>query len=247
MTQVQNPYGSPNQPHGHGAQGHGAQGHGAQGHGPQGHGPYAPPSFPAPGGFGPGGPGFAPGTPNGFGGPPAKKRTGAVVGSILAALVVAGLGIGAFFLLGGKVLDTAEAERQIVALTEEQAGVTVTDVTCPEDVELAAGTVSTCTAQVEGQEVSYTVEQTDDEGNVTIASEDVFVQVADVEAALVSTFATDAGLDVTASCDADDRTVLVAGDGLQLTCTATLVDDPSDTGEVLADIDAEGNVTFDAS
>ncbi len=245
MTQVQNPYGSPNQPHGHGP-----QGHGPQGHGPQAQGPYAPPSFPAPGGFGPGGPGgpgFAPGAPNGFGAPPAKKRTGAIVGSILAALVVAGLGIGAFFLLGGKVLDTAEAERQIVALTEEQAGVTVTDVTCPEDVELAAGTVSTCTAQVEGQEVSYTVEQTDDEGNVTIASEDVFVQVADVEAALVSTFATDAELDVTASCDADDRTVLVAGDGLQLTCTATLVDDPSDTGEVLANIDAEGNVTFDAS
>ena len=245
MTQVQNPYGSPNQPHGHGP-----QGHGPQGHAPQGHGPYAPPSFPAPGGFapgGPGGPGFAPGAPNGFGAPPAKKRTGAIVGSILAALVVAGLGIGAFFLLGGKVLDTAEAERQIVALTEEQAGVTVTDVTCPDDVELAAGTVSTCTAQVEGQEVTYTVEQTDDEGNVTIASEDVFVQVADVEAALVSTFATDAELDVTASCDADDRTVLVAGDGLQLTCTATLVDDPSDTGEVLANIDAEGNVTFDAS
>ena len=245
MTQVQNPYGSPNQPHGHGP-----QGHGPQGHAPQGHGPYAPPSFPAPSGFapgGPGGPGFAPGAPNGFGAPPAKKRTGAIVGSILAALVVAGLGIGAFFLLGGKVLDTAEAERQIVALTEEQAGVTVTDVTCPDDVELAAGTVSTCTAQVEGQEVTYTVEQTDDEGNVTIASEDVFVQVADVEAALVSTFATDAELDVTASCDADDRTVLVAGDGLQLTCTATLVDDPSDTGEVLANIDAEGNVTFDAS
>ena len=245
MTQVQNPYGSPNQPHGPGP-----QGHGPQGHGPQAQGPYAPPSFPAPGGFGPGGPGgpgFAPGAPNGFGAPPAKKRTGAIVGSILAALVVAGLGIGAFFLLGGKVLDTAEAERQIVTLTEEQAGVTVTDVTCPDDVELAAGTVSTCTAQVEGQEVTYTVEQTDDEGNVTIASEDVFVQVADVEAALVSTFATDAELDVTASCDADDRTVLVAGDGLQLTCTATLVDDPSDTGEVLANIDAEGNVTFDAS
>jgi hypothetical protein len=231
MTQVQNPY-PPVPPQG------------------QGQGPYAPPQFPAPGGYGPGGPGgpgFAPGVPNGYGPPPAKKRTGAIVGTILTVLVVAGLGIGAFFLLGGKVLDTAEAERQIVALTEEQAGVTVTDVTCPDDVELAAGTVSTCTAQVEGQEVTYTVEQTDDEGNVTIASEDVFVQVADVEAALVSTFATDAELEVTASCDADDRTVLVAGDGLQLTCTATLVEDPSDTGEVLANIDAEGNVTFDAS
>ncbi len=241
MTQVQNPYASPTPPQGptpHGPTPYGpaSQGHAPQGHAPQGHGPYAPPPFPVPGG-----------APAGYGPPPAKKRTGAIVGTILTVLVVAGLGIGAFFLLGGRVLDTAEAERQIVALTEEQAGVTVTDVTCPDDVELAAGTVSTCTAQVEGQEVSYTVEQTDDEGNVTITSEDVFVQVADVEAALVATFATDAELDVTASCDAQDRSVLVAGDGLQLTCTAVLVDDPSDTGEVVADIDAEGNVTFDAS
>lgn len=229
MTQVQNPYASPNQPHG-----------------PQGQqGPYAPPPFPAHGG--PAGPGF--GGP-GFGAPPAppaRRRTGAIVGTVLAVLAVAGLGIGAFLLLGGKVLDTAEAERQIVALTEDQAGVTVTDVTCPEDVELAAGTVSTCTAQVEGQEVTYSVEQTDDEGNVTITSDAVFVQVTDVEAALVSTFAADAGLDVTATCDAGERSVLVAGDGLQLTCTAALVEDPSDSGEVVADIDAEGNVTFDAS
>ena len=230
MTQVQNPY-PPVPPQG------------------QGQGPYAPPQFPAPGGYGPGGPGgpgFAPGVPNGYGPPPAKKRTGAIVGTILTVLVVAGLGIGAFFLLGGKVLDTAEAERQIVALAEEQAGVTVTDVTCPEDVELAAGTVTTCTASLEGQEVTFTVEQTDAEGNVTIASDAVFVPVTDVEAALVSQFAAEAEVDVTASCESD-HSVLVAADGLQLTCTVAAVEDPSDTGEVLANIDAEGNVTFDAS
>jgi hypothetical protein len=232
MTQVQNPYASPVPPHG--------QGQPLQG---QGHGPYAPPPFPASGGNGYGGPGY--GAPTGFGQPPAKKRTGAIVGSILAALVVAGLGIGAFFLLGGKVLDTAEAERQIVALAEEQAGVTVTDVSCPEDVELAAGTVTTCTASLEGQEVTFTVEQTDAEGNVTIASDAVFVPVTDVEAALVSQFAAEAEVDVTASCESD-HSVLVAADGLQLTCTVAAVADPSDNGQVLAEIDAEGNVTFAA-
>ena len=211
--------------------------------------PYAQPyGAPAPGYGAPGGYG----APHGFGHgqPPTRPRRSAlpkILGVIGAVVVLAGLGVGALFVVGSQKLGTAEAERQIVSITEEQTGVTVTDVSCPDDVELAAGTVTTCTAMVESQEVTYTVEQTDDEGNVTIASEDVFVQVADVEAALVSTFATDAELDVTASCDADDRTVLVAGDGLQLTCTATLVDDPSDTGEVLADIDAEGNVTFDAS
>jgi len=222
MTQVQNPYAAPTPP--------------------QGHGPYAPPPFPG-NGYGPGnGNGY--GAPAGYGPPPAKKRTGAIVGSILTVLVLAGLGVGAFFLFGGKVLDTAEAERQIAALTEEQAGVTVTDVSCPDDVELAAGTVTTCTAQVEGQEVTYTVEQTDDEGNVTIAGDAVFVQVADVESALVSQFALDADLSITASCDSGDRSVLVAGEGQQLTCTVALVEDPSQTGEVVAEIDAEGNVTF---
>lgn len=208
--------------------------HTAQPYAPQGHGPYAPPPFPAPG----------------FGAPaqqPRKKRTGAIVGSILAALVVAGLGIGAFFLFSGQVLDTAEAERQIVALTEEQAGVTVTDVDCPDDVEIAAGTVTTCTASLEGQDVTFTVEQTDDEGNVTIESDQVYVPVTDVEALLTEQFATEAGLTVTSSCDAGERSVLVAADGLQLTCTVALTDDPSDTGTVTADIDAAGNVTFDAS
>ncbi|SDC98089.1 protein of unknown function [Geodermatophilus telluris] len=219
MTQIHDPrYGAPN---------------------PQGPGPYGPPPFPAPGY----------GAPGGFGGPQHRKKshTGAIVGSIVAVLVVAGLGIGAFFLFSTSYLDTAEAERQIAALTEEQAGVTVTDVSCPEDVELAAGTVTECTAMVEGQEVGYTVEQTDDEGNVRIDSTGVFVQVADVEALLTEQFASEAGLEVTSTCDAGDRSVLVAADGLELTCEAALVDDPTDTGTVTALVDAEGNVTFDAS
>ncbi len=164
-----------------------------------------------------------------------------------ALVLLAGLGVGALFLFGSQQLDTAEAERQIVSITEEQTGVTVTDVSCPDDVELAAGTVTTCTAVVEGQEVTYTVEQTDDEGNVRIDSDQVFVQLADVETALTEQFATEAGLSVVATCDAGDRTVLVAADGLELTCEASLVDDPSDTGTVTALVDAEGNVTFDAS
>jgi hypothetical protein len=225
MTQVQNPYGTPTPP---------------QGPAPQGHGPYAPPPFPAPGAYG--APGF--GAP-GYGQPPAKKRTGAIVGVVVTVLVLAGLGIGAFFLLAGKVLDTAEAERQIVALTEEQAGVTVTDVTCPEDVELAAGTVTTCTAQIEGQEVTYSVEQTDDEGNVTISSNAVFVQVADVEATLTEQFTAETGLEVVSACESE-HSVLVAADGLQLDCVVSAADDPTDSAAVVASIDAAGDVTFEA-
>jgi cytoskeletal protein RodZ len=211
----------------------------AQPQAPLGHGPYAPPPFPAPGYGAPQG---AP-----FGAPPKKSRTGAIVGSVVAVLVLAGLGIGAFLLFAPRVLDTAEAEREIASLAQEQAGVTLTDVSCPEDVDLAAGTVTTCTASLEGQDVTFTVEQTDDEGNVTIESDQVYVPVTDVEALLTEQFATEADLTVTSSCDAGERTVLVAADGLQLTCTVALTDDPSDTGTVLANVDAQGNVTFDAS
>ncbi|MGX5654719.1 DUF4333 domain-containing protein [Geodermatophilus nigrescens] len=211
-----------------------AQQYAPQGHAPQGHGPYAPPPFPAPG----------------IGAPaqqPRKKRTGAIVGSVVAVLVLAGLGIGAFLLFAPRVLDTAAAEREIASLAQEQAGVTVTGVSCPDDVDLAAGTVTTCTGSLEGQDVTFTVEQTDDEGNVTIESDQVYVPVADVEALLTEQFATEAGLTVSSTCDAGERTVLVAADGLQLTCTVALAEDPSDTGEVLANVDAAGNVTFDAS
>jgi uncharacterized protein DUF4333 len=226
--------------------------HTAQPHGsaPQGHGPYAPPPFPAPAGFG--GAGFPPAgfPPAGFGAPaghgrPPKKRTGAIVGSIVAVLVLAGLGVGAFLLFGSKVLDTAEAERQIAAIAQEQAGVTVTDVSCPDDVELAAGTVTTCTASLEGQEVTFTVEQTDDEGNVTIDSDQVYVHLADVEATLAEQFASSTGLEVVASCDGGDHTVLVAEDGLTLQCQVAAADDPSDSAVVTATLDAEGNVSFE--
>ncbi|WP_369252307.1 DUF4333 domain-containing protein [Geodermatophilus amargosae] len=232
MTQVHDPRNTA-QPHGPAP----------QGHAPQAHGPYAPPPFPAPAGHG--GPGFppaGPGFPAGHGG---RRKTGAIVGSIVAVLVLVGLGVGAFFLFGSKVLDTAEAERQIAAIAQEQAGVTVTDVSCPDDVELAAGTVTTCTASLEGQEVTFTVEQTDDEGNVTIDSDQTYVHVADVEAALAEQFAASTGLEVVSSCDGGDHTVLVAEDGLTLQCQVAAADDPSDSAVVTATLDGEGNVSFE--
>ena len=123
--------------------------------------PYGPSGQPA-GPFGP--------PPAGFGTqqqPPRRRRTGALVAGIVAAvLAVVGLGIAALFLFGTKLLDTAEAEREIARITEEQVGLAPCDVTCPDDVTLQAGTSTTCTAPLVGQPFSYTVEQTDDEGYV---------------------------------------------------------------------------------
>ena len=197
---------------------------------PQQHGAVPPGGFPS----------------GGFPSPPAKKkRTGAIVGSVAGAVVaLGGLGVGALFLFGGSTLDDADAERQISAQVEEQTGVAPAGVDCPSGVELAQGTTSTCTVDLQGQTFDYTITQLDDEGAVEFTSDAVYVQVADVEILISDVFAAE-GLLVGATCDAGERTVLIAADGLAIPCTVTNVEDTSDTAEVTASIDAAGEVTIE--
>jgi hypothetical protein len=215
------------------------------------------PPFPPAGGygqpaqpFGPPAPQFGP-PPGGFGAPqpPApRRRTGAIVGSIVAALVlIGGLVVGALFLFGSETLDTAEAERQLAQLTEEQVGLAATDVQCPDDVPLEAGTTTTCTATLDGQPISFTVEQTDDEGNVQITSDNTFVVLADVEAALDQQVGAEAEVEVSTTCDAEGRTVLVDGAGTPIPCTVSNAEDASDSIEVVATVDEAGDVTFEVA
>lgn len=187
--------------------------------------------------------------PAGFGAqvpPPPRRRTGAVVAALVTTLlVIGGLAVGALFLFGGRLLDTAEAEREITRITEEQFGLAPSEVTCPDDVPLEAGTTTTCSATLDGQPVSYTVEQTDDEGNVQIASVEDFVVIANVEAALVEQVGAEAQVEVVATCDADGRTLLVEGFGTPIPCTVTNATDPTDGISVLATVDEAGAVSYE--
>ena len=176
---------------------------------------------------------------------PPRRRTGLVVGSVAGAIVVlGGLGAGAFVLFGGSTLDDADAEGQISAQVQDRTGVAPTSVDCPSGVDLAQGTTSTCTVTLQNQTFDYTLTQLDDEGNVQFDSTAVYVQVTDVEGALVDAF-TAQDLDVRATCDGGDRTVLIAADGLSIPCTVVNVEDSSDTGDVTALIDASGTVSFE--
>jgi hypothetical protein len=209
-------------------------------------------AYPQPPSYGPSGQPAAPygPPPVGFGGPqpPRRRRTGAVVGGIVAAVLgVVGLGVAALFLFGTRLLDTAEAEREIVRITEEQAGLAATDVTCPDDVPLQAGTTTTCTGTLDGQPIRFTVEQTDDEGNVQIASVEDFVIIANVEAALSQQVGAEAQVEVTTTCDADGRSVLVEGLGTPIPCTVTNATDATDRLDVIATVDDAGNVTYEAA
>ncbi|MGY1708411.1 DUF4333 domain-containing protein [Geodermatophilus sp. SYSU D00758] len=212
---------------------------------PYGGGPAAYPP-PPPAGFGGQPPFGAP--PAGWGQPPAprRKRTGAIVGSIVAALAaIGGLVVGAIFLFGATTIDTAEAERQIAALTEDQVGLAATGVECPEDVEARAGNTFTCTATLDGQETSFTVEQTDGEGNVEFTSDHTYTLVADVEGFLADEIGAQAGVEAVATCEAEGRTVLVGATQAPLACTVTNATDATDSVDVAAEVDDTGTVSYE--
>jgi uncharacterized protein DUF4333 len=208
---------------------------------------YPTPSFgPTPPQYGPPAAPYGP-PPAGIGQPPApRRRTGAIIGAVVAAvLVLGGLVVGALLLFGTKTLDTAEAERQIAQLTEEQAGVAPTDVTCPANIEAEAGATFACSASLENQPISFTVTQTDADGNVQITSDNSFVDVAAVEASLNEQWGERAGVPVVSTCEADGHSVLVDGVGKPIPCTVTNAGDASDGVEVAATVDESGTVTYE--
>ncbi len=203
--------------------------------------------------FGPAAPPYGPPAPpygapaTGSGQPPAPgKRTAAIVGAVVAAvLVLGGLVVGALLLFGTKTLDTAEAERQITQLTEEQAGVAPTDVSCPADIEAESGATFACSASLEDQPITFTVRQTDDDGNVQIDSDNTFVDVAAVEASLTQQLGEAAGVPVTSTCDVGGHSVLVDVIGQPIPCTVTNAEDASDSVEVAATVDESGSVSYE--
>ena len=119
-----------------------------------------------------------------------------------------------------------------------------TDVRCPTDIPLQAGNVFTCTAQLDGQQVTYTVKQNDDQGNVHIQSSGLVV-VDKIEKTLAERASQNTGVTtVTADC-ANGKQVFVGGKGATFPCTVTNTEDPSDTLSVTATVTSDdGTVDF---
>ena len=161
--------------------------------------------------------------------------------------MLGGLAVGALLLFGSKILDTAEAERQIAQLTEEQAGVAPTDVSCPADIEAEAGGTFTCSASLEDQPISFTITQTDDDGNIEIVSDNSFVDVATVEVSLTQQLSEVAGVEVVSTCDTEGHSVLVDGIGMSISCTVANAEDASDSVEVTATVDESGEVSYEVA
>jgi len=207
---------------------------------------YPSPSFspPAPQ-YGPPAPPYGAPAP-GFGQPPApRRRTGAIVGAVVAAvLLLGGLAVGALLLFGTRTLNTTEAERELARVTEEQAGVAPTDISCPEDIKAQAGATFSCSASLEDQPITFTVTRTDGDGNVQITSDNSFIDIATVEASLGEQWSEAAGVAVVTSCDADGHSVLVDGVGTPISCIVANAADASDSVEVTATVDESGTVSY---
>jgi hypothetical protein len=206
-------------------------------------GAYGPPAGFGPAGFGPAAPpAWGPPAPPA---PPRKKRTGLVAGGIAGSVVaLGGLVVGAIALFGPSTLVSDDVEREIVRITQEQVGVPAQGVACPEDIPVSAGATTTCTATVDGQPVTFTVRQDDDQGNLTIEHTRLLAAV-EVEDALSAQLTAEVGEDIVAVCSAEGQTVLVNEPGTAIPCTAVNVADTSLTAEVLVSVDAAGTVTYE--
>jgi hypothetical protein len=182
---------------------------------------------------------------------PPKKKTGLIVGSLIAAvIVIGGLVVGAIFLFGSKTIDQADAQREVGQLGEQLLGVAPEDVSCPANVEVKSGGTFECSGKVDGQDVKFTVTQTDDNGNVEVTTDNKVVQVSDVEENISQQV--EAAADTTdmvnadTSCDAGGRTVLVDPDGETLNCTVSNADDSSQSIGITASVDKDGSVTIES-
>jgi hypothetical protein len=173
-----------------------------------------------------------------------RSSAGKIVGIIVAAVVVlGGIAAGALFLFGKPVLDEAKVQAEIVRITHNASGVDPTDVHCPANLPLHAGDVSTCTAQLDGQPVTYSVRQDDDKGNVHIQSAG-FVVVDTIEKTLAQRVGENTNTTVTADC-ADGKQVVVGGKGTTIACTVTNTADSTDTLSVTATVtDDHGTLDF---
>jgi hypothetical protein len=203
-------------------------------------GPTAPYGTSAPYGSTPPG-GWPPGVPAQ---PPRKRRTGLIIGIVVGVVVIiAALVVGGVLLFGSKSLDPASAQSAIASGVQTQFGVTPTDVHCPSGITAKAGSTFTCTAKLDGQPISFSVRQTDDNGHVSWHSTSNIAPVKQLEDAVAKQVGDQAGVTATASCDAGGRTVVVGATTSPIRCTVTNASDSSDSVDVDASIDAQGHVS----
>jgi Domain of unknown function (DUF4333) len=174
---------------------------------------------------------------------PPKRSTGKIVGVVAGVVVLLGaLAGGALILFGPRTVDPASVQREIVRITQTAVQVAPADVRCPADIKAEAGGIFTCTATVEQQPVTYTVNQDDAEGHLTITY-DRLLKLAEVETIVADQVGKDVDLSATVTC-APGKTVLVNAPGAPIACTAANASDPTDTAAITVTVAADGTPAY---
>lgn len=128
-------------------------------------------------------------------------------------------------------------------LTDTLGAGTALAVSCPAGVAIKQGATSTCSAVLDGQQLEFTVTQSDAEGNVDFAATAAVLDVVKLQSQTAQQYGAQKGGVWTADCGAAGTSFLVQAVGASFGCTFT-----SDSGEtqpftvVVKDLD--GNITW---
>ncbi|MFN8168752.1 MAG: DUF4333 domain-containing protein [Candidatus Nanopelagicales bacterium] len=116
-------------------------------------------------------------------------------------------------------------------------------VVCPAGVAIKKGATSECTAQVDGQQLGFTVTQADTEGNVDFAATAAVLDVVKLQTQTAEQYGQQKGGTWTADCGSAGKAFLVQAVGASFDCTFT--SSSGDTKPYTVTVkDLDGNVSW---
>lgn len=142
---------------------------------------------------------------------------------------------------GNKTIDAGKLEATVKSRIEEQQGLRVEEVDCPDHRKAKAGDTFACRAAVAGQEVRMRVDQRDD-GRLDVVYDQAILSPAKVAEQMRAQLSDKTGVALTVDCGNDE--VLVRDVGGTFQCVAT---DPSGApARVVATVlNTAGEVSFE--
>lgn len=166
------------------------------------------------------------------------RRAGALGVLLMAIAGACGLGGPA------RVIGTERLQNDLTDAVSEDYGVEALEVTCPEEVEAAAGTTFTCEVEVNKGSLSYEVTQTDADGSLTFSATEAVVPAEVPAAQIVAHYNEQVGKNVEVFCGQREIEVRVAAPGESFVCRVVDRQGATD-GAVVTVTDLDGAFTFE--
>ena len=123
--------------------------------------------------------------------------------------------------VAGSPLDTAKAAAVITETIQKTVGTgTQVDISCPDGQVISKGATFECTGTVAGQDITLTVVQKDDQGNVSYESKQSLIEVRAAQDGIAADATKRLGATTTATCPAPGGAAwIVALPGATFDCT----------------------------